>query len=405
MKRATGRIRQGGSTLAADVAWCAAWVLLSRLVLLAVGVSARLVMQDKLGFDYVWTYADALWLDIWGVWDTGWYLDIARHGYDAVPKAEGPVAGQANWAFFPLFPVFAAGLSAVTGLGAFPALLLIANVAFLGAVALLFHETRHLFGRPAARAAVALLCVMPASYVWSSAYTESLFLLFLLGALALARRGAWIAAGCVGAAAALTRNLGVLLVLPFAMLGWPALRAALGESLRPVASTARRLGTDPNARRVLVALVLPPLGLLGFMILLWVKAGNPFAFLVIQDAWARDLGNPLMALLAPVLEPQAMSARNWANWLVAVAGLLLTGWMLGRRQWVLGVLALALILVPLTAGLESVLRYMLVVFPAIMAAGALLGDRPRLMALVLSLLALVNGFLMTCWAVGLPNVI
>lgn len=396
---------RGRETLVADVVWCAAWILLSRLVLLAVGVSARVFIQQKLGTDYVWIYTDALWLDIWGVWDTGWYLGLARNGYDAATVLDGPTAGQANWAFFPLFPALGAGLSAVTGLEIFSSFLLIANLAFIGAVALLFRETLALFGRPAARAAVALLCVIPGSYVWSSAYTEALFLLLILGALTLARRGNWLAAGCVGAAAALTRNLGIFLVLPFAMLGWPVLRAALDGVLKPVKSVPLRIWVEPDARRVVIALLLPPLGLIGFMILLWIKAGDPFAFMMIQNAWGRSIDNPLTALLAPVLEPQTMGIYNATMWFAAWSALLMTGWIFWLRQWALGVLALVLILVPLSAGWLGILRYMLVVFPAFMGAGALLADRPHMTILVFSLLALINGFLMACWAIGAPNVI
>jgi len=390
--------------LVRDVAWCAGWILLSRAVLLAVGVSARSVMRDKLGFDYVWTYADAVWLDIWGVWDTGWYLDILRNGYDAAPHAGGPTAGQANWAFFPLYPMLGRGLAALTGLGGFPALLVIAHAAFVAAVGLLFAETRARFGRPAARAAVAVLCVMPGSYVFSSGYTESLFLALILLAFALARREHWLAAGAAGFAAALTRNLGVLLVIPFLLCGWPWLRAAI-PAWRPSVAGLGSLLADPAARRVLAALVLPPLGTVAYMLGLWGVAGDPLAFLRIQNAWQRELGNPLASLLAPLVEPGALTARAAANWAAAWVGIGLCAVLVWWRRWALAAFGAALLLVPLAAGLESVLRYTTVVFPAVMAAGALLGPRPPALAAVLAALAAFNGFLMACWAVGLPNVI
>ena len=47
-------------------------------------------------------------------WDCGWYLGIVQHGYDAAPHL---VDGwwQANWAFFPLYPLLVRGLDALTG--------------------------------------------------------------------------------------------------------------------------------------------------------------------------------------------------------------------------------------------------------------------------------------------------
>jgi hypothetical protein len=388
---------------AADLTWCLAWILLSRLALLVVGVSARLVAPEAVADAYVWTYADALWLDVWGVWDTGWYLDLARHGYDAAPDASGPTAGQANWAFFPLYPAFARGLHAATGMGLFPAMLAIANAAFAGAVALLFLETRALFGRPAARAAVALLCVVPGSYVFSSAYTESLFLLLILLALACARREAWLAAGLAGLAAALTRNLGVLVAVPVLILGWRHVRDAVTR-FRPGTIFLGEVLRDARARRVLVALTLPVAGLFAVMAALWAIAGDPFAFVTIQAAWNRELGNPLASLAGPFAASTPWTVAATTNWLAAVVALGLVAVVAWNGRLAVAAFGALLVLVPLAAGLQALLRYTMVVVPAFMGAGVLLARRPGALALVLAPLATVNGFLMACWALGLPNV-
>ncbi|NHO55016.1 hypothetical protein GOB87_13845 [Acetobacter estunensis] len=42
-------------------------------------------------------------------WDCLWYLDIAKNGYSLEPRLEDTLrAGQANWAFFPLYPALVA---------------------------------------------------------------------------------------------------------------------------------------------------------------------------------------------------------------------------------------------------------------------------------------------------------
>ena len=70
---------------------------------------------------------------------------------------------------------------------------------------------------------VALLCAAPGSYIFSSGYTESLFLLAITACLLLLRARRWMAAGGFAALAVLTRNLGMGLVLPFAFAATPGL--------------------------------------------------------------------------------------------------------------------------------------------------------------------------------------
>ena len=47
-------------------------------------------------------------------WDCGWYVDIMTRGYAEEPPAA--LSGEANWAFFPAFPVLGGMVAAVLGL-------------------------------------------------------------------------------------------------------------------------------------------------------------------------------------------------------------------------------------------------------------------------------------------------
>jgi len=51
--------------------------IFSRLVLTAVGWSARMQAQPPVAPRYL---SESI-LDVWAVWDAGWYLDIAQNGY------------------------------------------------------------------------------------------------------------------------------------------------------------------------------------------------------------------------------------------------------------------------------------------------------------------------------------
>ena len=66
----------------------------------------------------------------------------------------------------------------------------------------------------AARRTVVLIAFFPAAVFFSAAYTESLFLALSVGVLLAARRERWALAGALGALAAATRSMGVLLIVP-----------------------------------------------------------------------------------------------------------------------------------------------------------------------------------------------
>ncbi len=109
-------------------------------------------------------------------WDAGWYMRIVREGYavGATPQAEASIA------FFPLLPALARGLSAVTGLRGFDALLVVGNLASVAAVGLLAALVRPMFGPKVAILSAAILAFTPTSVFLSSAYTEQLALALVL---------------------------------------------------------------------------------------------------------------------------------------------------------------------------------------------------------------------------------
>ena len=83
--------------------------------------------------------------------------------------------------YYPLFPLLARGLSAITGLATTDALLVVANVASLAAVLLLHRFVRGQFGERDRILTVALLSFFPARSFLSAGYTESLVLLLIVG--------------------------------------------------------------------------------------------------------------------------------------------------------------------------------------------------------------------------------
>jgi len=364
--------------------------ILSRLALLEVGLLTESNIKPVTTFVKDQTFSSAKILNIWGAWDTGWYIDLAVHGYQSVAKANG----QANWAFFPAYPALANAISQLTGLTAFEAMLAISNVSFLAALVVVHRLARAEFDKKTADLAVVLLCVVPESYIFSAAYTESLFLLCLSGALLLIRREKWLAAGAVAAMAVLTRNLGVALLLPYA---WAAIERVVFDrnrvaKLAPRASELVRIGLGG---------ILPVLAVAAFMLYLQSRTGDALAFVHVQKAWGRSFGNPFAAPLAGLLHPDTLQSADLVSFVMAWVAIGLLVKLVFMRRPRLLVLAVFLTLVPLTGGLASFARYTLVIVPLWLVLAHHLAARPRGALAVVAIFAMLNGFMMVAWTLAL----
>jgi hypothetical protein len=196
-------------------------------------------------------------------WDGWYYLGIVRDGYQA-----DPVAGAyANIAFPPLYPMLVRLLSSpIPGSEGIVAVL-ISNVAFIAALALLVRLGTPYLGRRKATMAAGLLVIYPFASVFAMAYTESLFLLLMVAAFLAAERGHRAWAGVFLALTVLCRLQGIALILPLAIVmirqdGWRP-RASLGW------------------------LLLGPLAGAAFLGYIATVTGTPTAFLDAQQAWGR----------------------------------------------------------------------------------------------------------------------
>ena len=197
-------------------------------------------------------------------WDGWFYLGIVRDGY----QSQAVVDAYSNLAFPPLYPMLIRLLSApIPGSEGLVAIL-ISNIAFLGALALLVRLGTPYLGRRRAAVAAGLLVIYPFASVFAMAYTESLFLLLMVAALLAAERRHRAWAGIFLALAVLSRLQGIALLLP---LGLIMLRQ---DGWRPRASQAW--------------LILGPLAMLGFLVYVATVTGTPTAYLDAQQAWGRE---------------------------------------------------------------------------------------------------------------------
>ena len=111
---------------------------------------------------------------------------------------------------------------------------MVSVVALTAATLALYRLAEEWLGsRAAARRTVLYLAVFPFSFFFTRVYTESVFLLVSVMAVAGAYRGRWWSAGVWGALTALTRPNGILIGLPLFLMavldrpGWSQLRRCL----------------------------------------------------------------------------------------------------------------------------------------------------------------------------------
>ena len=284
------------------------------------------------------------------VWDCTWYGDIALNGYQPHPETLnfGGPAGIANWAFFPLYPLLIAALHAVTG--ATPALLgaIVSPLLTLAAVLLSWP----LFGgdRRAYLLFAAFLLAGPFSFYFAILYSESLFVLLTVSSLVLLQGKRYVAAGIAGALLAATRTVGVLFVF-----------ALLAEALIELGRRAPR-----NIRRrpdMVLGALLVPAGLFVFMAWLFFVTGDALAFLHIQRGWDRAFVNPVAAIWSGLTSPVGQVRDAPMLSIAALVGLGLCGALFARREWAQAVFCTLALLLALTSGLESMIRFVVALAP------------------------------------------
>jgi hypothetical protein len=284
-------------------------------------------------------------------WDAGWFVGISHYGY--------PKASTQSAAFFPLYPlcvrVLAFALRSHLAAG-----VVVSLVSAAGAAALLYRLSR-------SRDAVLLLALYPIAYVFTSVYSDALFLLLVLAAFDAGVRGRSLAAGIFGGLAVATRLLGLALLPALVVLLW-------------------RRGP-----RALAPLLLLPAALAAYMTYLHEHYGDAFAFAHAESVfWQRHtptLG-PLEGLWDAARSAQQGLGQlvlhlptdghytrvdKWATWNVVQFVLLLLGAWLTCLVWrrlgtAYGLYSLATLVIVISSPaavvpLVSLPRFLLADFP------------------------------------------
>lgn len=264
-----------------------AMALFSRFMLVLAGWIANYFQKNPVYQTYIdrgYQFTPHWLIDMWARWDAGWYLSIAGGGY-----SPGADLGNAysNMAFFPLYPYLVKAMTfwlpgSVQSAGVLIfAGLILSNLCFLMGMLMLYYLTRRLLGeeKGAERAVLLTLC-LPAAFIFSAFYTESLYLLLTLAVCIAAEDDRWLLSAIFASLAALTRANGfVIAVVPawiyLSRCGWDF----------------RRMGWR------WIWFMLVPLAVVMHFAVLYRITGNFFAFFQAQKAWSRGQVTPLQIVI------------------------------------------------------------------------------------------------------------
>jgi hypothetical protein len=278
----------------------------------------------------------------------------------------------------------------------------VASASALGALFVLHRLVELEFGGEAATNTVWIVAWLPVALFLSAVYSESLFLLLVIGSFYAARLGRWPTAGALGALAAASRNSGVVLLVPLVLLYLYGPREDR-EPDRRQSGLRRRYDLQPD----LLWLAAVPLGLLAYIAYLQISFGEPLAPFTQQNHWHRSFvplgGVPsgiwegLKALISAVPGGASvlgthLNADSITRRIVELAALILAAVLL-RLSWKrlpmpytvyagLG-LFLAVSAPSSVEPLRSLPRFTLVLFPLWIALALWATERHRVRAVIL----------------------
>jgi hypothetical protein len=353
-------------------------VITIRAATLSAAFLANIVFEPAMPRGFTLPFSNEKFVEIFVAWDSGWYWNIATHGYSFTPDAQSSIA------FFPLYPMLMRAAAAPFGGGAgatWIAGIVVAVAAYLLALIAIHRFTERFFGsREIARRTVLYIAVFPWSLFLARVYAESVFLLASVLAISRAWDGRWWQAGVWGGQATLARPNGILIGLPLALL-------ALRDRPPLGALTARWSALAPI-----------PAALAGFCAYNYWLTGDPLAWLTAQAHWGYSLGHwpweQILRLISGVFEygpygfffTSEIVPFEVLHAAPALLFLALTPLIARRLGMGMGMYVVASLLVPLSSNtLEGLGRYASVLFPAFMLLASVTTQRAHEAIIIMSL--------------------
>lgn len=365
--------------------------IVTRVALTIIGICSRMLLDVFGRYQADWVYSKALWLDIWGLWDTGWYVKIADGGYPYNLNTD-----VAKWGFFPLYSILIRILNILTG-DSYISGLVISNIClfitciFLYKLVLLYNDDK------TALRAVRYLFLFPGAFILSGVFSESLFLMLAVMTFYFAKKEKWHWAGFAGFLVALTRSNGVFILLPI-----------LYEYLSSKGFRLKDIRLDS------IFLFLIPLGLILFSLFCYYRTGSFFAYAYSkQTRFRMAFGNPLRSLYLCLTSGDISLIFNAVFSIISLLILFFSYKRLGFSYCLYGILLIFVPLLyacgrselrPVVGSMTGMLRFAVPIFPFYILF-ARLGEKEYIDRSLTSFLAILQGFLMVFWSAGFNLVV
>ncbi|NCR08549.1 MAG: hypothetical protein GPI95_09415 [Microcystis aeruginosa LG13-11] len=301
-------------------------------------------------------FPDNHYLDSFFRFDSAWYNEIIQTGYSYNPEK------QSNVAFFPLYPILVKAIASLTSLSVPIAGLLLSNLCLIFALIFVYKISNIYLNKRGSEKVLILMLVFPTSFFYSCFYTESLYLLTTAACFYFFLNKKYFWSGFFGFFASLTRVTGVIIFLAFAIeLLWKYLKK------------------KELPRRESLFLLLIPCGLIAYMVFLAWKFNEPLAFIKVQDLWGRDERVfPLITLINYwrninfIFPKDANHAVGFLNTFFSFSFLGILLFSIVKKPLNISLLIFAFLsfFLPLSTGTtESMMRYMMTIFPIFIILG------------------------------------
>ena len=326
--------------------------------------------------DFVPGYLPKMGWELFSHWDGAWYEKVVTQGYD--------YGNDGKWhsvAFFPIFPLLIRGVMYL-GLPFEVAGVLVNNLAFLGALLLVYRWVEEHHDINAARWATAVLAWCPLSLYGTVIYTEGLFLLVSTAALRSFEKGQYAWAAFWGAMTTATRVTGAAIAPAFLLVAW--------REKRPAIAYATAFATG--------------VGLLAYMVYCGIRFGDPVAFVTVQRAWSTSPGGinwqGWLGLFTQMLTSRFEAVNSLTKLLMFFGGGYLLWYLrtkLSRVAVTYGFCALGLLLI--SGSVISLTRHVYGIVSISIALGLLLSRHPRWGYALMGLFSifLIKSAIRFCW--------
>ena len=315
-------------------------------------------------------------------WDCGWHLSVARGGYFLTPFLIDPhTAGQANWAFFPLYPMLSGLLATLLGLSVEQAGMML-NIILWPVIIWLCGRDLRLRGIPFSPVLLPLAFVLYPLNVWYMAqYSEAVYGVMLMVCVTSLRARQVNVAALSCALLALARPTGFIMVICLA--GWWTISSYSGEK-----AVKDRMADS------LLLVAAGGAGLSLYVLYLFHVMGDGFAFAHVQIAWDRHFQLFFLTFLHNL-----MHLKHIGTCVLEVC-ICVVIWRMARAPgWRLNaLLAGVTTLLAVTTGTDSIARYVFANPLTIeFLVCAVLTRPPPVRALVLSGMGLAHLWTTTLW--------